>query len=138
MRVCSSKWFLVMLGLTGLFGTTGSVAYTQWDMEASVFSGLARAQERQPVSCDTPRISSPQLVEIDSNHFFRYQIVATGKRPIKFTAYQLPKGLLIDEETGLIIGSLTQPGRYYVVVRADNEFGGDFRRIQIEVARKPR
>jgi len=86
-----------------------------------------------PPPSDTPRINSPKVFGVRPGSPLVYQVAATGKRPIKFTAYQLPRGLSIDEDTGLITGRLEQPGRYYIVVRADNESGGDFRRIRIEV-----
>jgi len=86
-----------------------------------------------PKPKDTPRINSPQVFGVRPGSPFLYQVAATGKRPMKFSAYQLPDGLSIDEETGMITGSLTKRGRYYIVVRADNELGGDFRRVRIEV-----
>src|SRR5690606_13568010 len=78
-----------------------------------------------PAPEDTPRINSPKVFGVRPASPFIYQVAATGSRPMKFTAYQLPAGLSINEETGLITGMLEQAGRYYVVVRADNEVGGD-------------
>jgi len=89
-----------------------------------------------PAPSNTPRINSPKVFGVRPGNPFSYQVAATGKRPMKFTAYQLPAGLSINEETGLITGVLKQAGRYYVVVRADNEVGGDYRRIRIEVGDK--
>jgi alpha-galactosidase len=81
---------------------------------------------------DIPRINSPKVFGVRPGNPFQYQVAATGKRPMKFTAYQLPAGLSINETTGLITGTIKNPGRYYIVVRADNELGGDFRRIRVE------
>lgn len=89
-----------------------------------------------PKPGDTPRINSPKLFGVRPASPFLYQVAATGKRPMKFTAYQLPGGLSIDEKTGLITGTIEKPGRYYIVVRADNEIGGDFRRVTVEVGDK--
>lgn len=89
-----------------------------------------------PKPGDIPRINSPKVFGVRPGNPFLYTVAATGKRPIKFTAYQLPDGLSIDESTGQITGSLTQRGTYYVVVRADNELGGDYRTIRIEVGDK--
>lgn len=89
-----------------------------------------------PKPADKPRINSPSVFGVRPSNPFLYQVVATGKRPMKFTAYQLPKGLSIDETTGLITGKIEQAGRYYMVVRADNEAGGDFRRVTVEVGDK--
>lgn len=89
-----------------------------------------------PKPKDTPRINSPRVFGVRPGNPFLYQVAATGKRPMKFTAYQLPQGLSIDEKTGLITGVVEKPGRYYIVVRADNEQGGDFRRVTVEVGDK--
>ncbi|MBP7557857.1 MAG: NPCBM/NEW2 domain-containing protein [Chitinophagaceae bacterium] len=89
-----------------------------------------------PKPRETPRINSPRVFGVRPGNPFLYQVAATGKRPMKFTAYQLPKGLSIDEKTGLITGTVEKAGRYYIVVRADNELGGDFRRVTVEVGDK--
>lgn len=89
-----------------------------------------------PKPADKPRINSPKVFGVRPSNPFLYQVVATGKRPMKFTAYQLPQGLSIDETTGLITGKIEKAGRYYIVVRADNEAGGDFRRVTVEVGDK--
>ena len=82
---------------------------------------------------DIPRINSPKVFGVRPGSPFLYQVAATGKQPIKYTAYQLPAGLSIDEKTGLLSGVVEKPGRYYIVVRADNDAGGDFRRVRVEV-----
>ena len=86
-----------------------------------------------PKPKDIPRINSPKVFGVRPGSPFLYQVAATGKRPLKFTAYQLPEGLSINEETGMITGVLKESGRYYIVVRADNELGGDYRRVRVEV-----
>ncbi len=86
-----------------------------------------------PKPADKPRINSPKVFGVRPGNPFLYQVAATGARPMKFTAYQLPEGLSINEQTGSISGSVKKPGRYYIVVRADNAAGGDYRRVRIEV-----
>src|SRR5690606_7875810 len=78
-----------------------------------------------PAAKATPQINSPKVFGVRPGNPFQYQVAATGERPMKFTAYQLPQGLSIDEQTGLITGKIEKAGRYYIVVRADNAKGGD-------------
>ncbi len=85
---------------------------------------------------DHPRINSPKVFGVRPGSPFLYTVAATGKRPMTFSAYQLPEGLSIDAQTGQITGKIDQRGRYYIVVRADNEVGGDFRRVILEVGDK--
>lgn len=89
-----------------------------------------------PKSKDTPQINSPKVFGVRPGSPFLYTVVATGKRPMKFTAYQLPIGLNIDEKTGIITGKIEKAGRYYIVVRADNDLGGDYRKVIIECGDK--
>jgi alpha-galactosidase len=83
-----------------------------------------------------PKINSPKVFGVRPGSPFIYTIAATGERPVKFTAYQLPDGLTINEETGMITGSLREKGTYYIVTRADNKHGGDSRVVRIEVGDK--
>jgi alpha-galactosidase len=89
-----------------------------------------------PKEKETPKINSPKVYGVRSGSPFLYTVAATGKRPIVFSAYQLPDGLSIDKETGIITGSLEKKGTYNVIVRADNELGGDFRIVRIIVGDK--
>jgi alpha-galactosidase len=52
-----------------------------------------------------------------------YTIAATGKRPVQFHAENLPAGLTVDSQTGIISGKVNQPGKYAVTLKAKNEFG---------------
>jgi len=89
-----------------------------------------------PKEKETPKINSPKVFGVRPNSPFLYTVAVTGKRPIAFTAYQLPKGLSIDKETGKITGSLQERGTYNIIVRADNELGGDFRIVKLIVGDK--
>lgn len=86
-----------------------------------------------PSAIDTPRIHSPKVFGVRPHSPFLYKVAATGLEPITYTAYQLPAGLSIDKETGIITGTLTREGTYYVVVRADNKLGGDSRIVTVKV-----
>jgi len=89
-----------------------------------------------PKAGEIPRINSPKVFGVRPGSPVLYTVAATGKRPVKYTAYQLPNGLNMDEETGQITGVLAEKGTYYVVVRADNELGGDYRTVRFEVGDK--
>jgi len=89
-----------------------------------------------PKGGDKPKINSPKTFGVRPDSPFLYKVAATGKDPIVYTAYQLPAGLSIDKETGLITGSIHQRGTYNIVVRADNKQGGDYRIVRIIVGDK--
>ena len=86
-----------------------------------------------PPPVDTPRINSPKVFGVRPGNPFLYRVVATGKRPMTFSASQLPEGLTIDSKTGQISGKVYKRGTYHTIVRADNGIGADFRQVTIEV-----
>ena len=59
-----------------------------------------------PPAPNTPRINSARVFGVRPKAEFRYTIAATGIRPMTFSAEGLPKGLKLDEKTGIITGVL--------------------------------
>lgn len=57
---------------------------------------------------------------------FSYSIVATAS-PTAYDAANLPPGLTINTSTGVISGSITNPGVYPITIKAYNGFGFDSR-----------
>ncbi len=71
-----------------------------------------------------PRINGPRLFGARPGRPFLYRIPCTGKRPITFGAADLPAGLSVDKETGIITGKAPeQPGQYTVTLTAGNNAG---------------
>ena len=86
-----------------------------------------------PMPAASPRINSAKVFGVRPGSPFLYTIAATGDRPMRFSAVNLPKGLTIDEEKGFIRGKLTKEGTYNVVLKARNDKGEDIRTFRIEV-----
>ena len=78
-----------------------------------------------------PRINGPEISGVRPGSPFLYRIPCTGERPITFQALNLPEGLMLNENTGIITGSLDNNGRYKVLLRATNEMGTDSREFTI-------
>jgi alpha-galactosidase len=72
----------------------------------------------------SPRINGPRVYGVRPGNPFLYRIPCTGRRPLKFSAKNLPSGLSLDAATGIITGTNPERGEYLVTLRADNEFGG--------------
>jgi alpha-galactosidase len=71
----------------------------------------------------TPRINGPKIFGVRPGSPFLYSIPATGDRPMKFSADNLPRGLKLDSKTGRIAGVLKRAGEYTVTLHAKNSLG---------------
>ncbi len=70
-----------------------------------------------------PTIHHPRITGATPGRPFLFRIPATGQRPLKFTAKDLPAGLKLDTETGIITGALQAEGTTVVTVTAENGRG---------------
>lgn len=71
----------------------------------------------------TPRINGPRIFGVRRGSPFRYQVPATGERPLLFEAENLPAGLTIKGDSGLITGKLGTAGQHQVRLRVTNRRG---------------
>jgi len=76
-----------------------------------------------PAPAETPRINGATIFGVRPNAPFLYLIPASGKRPMTFKVSNLPTGLKVDESTGIITGSISNPGEYKVKIWTENEKG---------------
>jgi len=76
-----------------------------------------------PPASPMPRINGAGVVGIRPGSPFLFKIPATGLRPMDFSAANLPSGLVLDMQSGLITGKITKPGTYNVTLGAVNEKG---------------
>lgn len=86
-----------------------------------------------PLPDKKPKINSPKLFGARPNNPFLYTIAATGERPMQFSVMNLPKGLVLDEKTGIITGKLTQTGTYQTNLKAKNAFGEAIKKLTIKI-----
>ena len=78
-----------------------------------------------------PRINGPKVYGCHPGNPFLYRIPATGVRPIQFSADNLPSGLKLDLNTGIISGFIAKRGEYKVNLKAKNGHGKDSRLFKI-------
>lgn len=98
------------------------------------------AQENQdeyyiltPEPAVAPRINGAKVFGVRPGNPFLFTIAATGERPMKFEAENLPDGLNLDEKTGKIVGKIEKPGTYRVMLKASNKHGSAEREFKIDV-----
>ena len=70
-----------------------------------------------------PRINSPRITGATPGRWFQFMIPASGDRPLTFRAKNLPEGLQLNGDTGVITGSLKAGGRTVVDVTVSGPAG---------------
>jgi alpha-galactosidase len=86
-----------------------------------------------PAPKKTPQINTAEVFGATPGNPVLFKVATTGVRPMKFSASNLPVGLQIDSETGIITGSLKQKGNYEVVLTAKNKLGTTSKKLQIKI-----
>lgn len=89
-----------------------------------------------PPAPDTPRINNPLVYGARPGNPFQMTVMATGRRPMVFSAHGLPEGLEIDASTGVITGVCHERGEYSVRLVAENELGRDEKETVLKIGDK--
>ena len=76
-----------------------------------------------PAAPRSPRINGPKIYGVRPGSPFLYRIPCTGERPITFQAVNLPDGLSLDSQSGIITGHISTPGTNHVTLTAQNSHG---------------
>ena len=78
-----------------------------------------------------PRINGAKIFGVRPGSPFLFTIPATGDRPMKYEVVNLPSGLICDEKTGQISGTVEKPGEYLTTFRVSNNIGTAERSFKI-------
>lgn len=89
-----------------------------------------------PPSGPAPHINGPQVFGVRPDHPIVFTIPATGIRPMRFNAKDLPKGVKIDKKNGQLSGMISKAGNYIITLEAKNKKGTDVRKFTIIAGEK--
>jgi alpha-galactosidase len=89
-----------------------------------------------PPAPRAPRINGPLVYGVRPGSPFLYRIPCTGERPISFSAKDLPVGLKLDSQSGVITGKISTAGTKVVTLIARNSRGESRREFRIVVGRQ--
>ncbi len=70
-----------------------------------------------------PRINGAKVYGERPGKPFLYLLAVSGARPMKFQAENLPDGLSLNENSGIITGKVNRKGEYTVKLTAKNKYG---------------
>jgi alpha-galactosidase len=119
--------------------------HADWLDAKIITSGEVRAEEIMPPAIkkaryiltpevpDSPKINNAGIFGARPGNPFQLTIAATGKRPMAFSAENLPDGIELDSARGIIKGVAMTRGKYNIVVHAKNESGADSKVIRIDI-----
>ena len=85
---------------------------------------------------DEPRINGAKVFGARPGNSFLFTIAASGQRPMQFSAENLPDGLDLDKQKGIITGKVMQEGTYIVNVTAENKQGKATEELRFEIGDK--
>ena len=86
-----------------------------------------------PAPSPSPRINGPKVYGVRPGNPVIYRIPCTGERPIMFNINNLPEGLTLDSEKGIITGNISEAGTYELEICAKNAKGDFCRDLKIIV-----
>ncbi len=86
-----------------------------------------------PPAPPAPRINSAKVFGATPSRPFLYTIAATGQRPMRFSAENLPVGLSVDGNSGILSGSVAERGIYPVKIKATNVLGTTTQPLTIKI-----
>ena len=93
------------------------------DTPVSAASPNPRAPPIARENSPQPAIHSPRITGSTPGRPLLFLVPATGQGPLRFSARNLPDGLSLDSATGIISGSLKQPGTTVVELTVKNALG---------------
>jgi alpha-galactosidase len=86
-----------------------------------------------PKESPSPKINGAKVFGVRPTHPILFTIAATGKRPMTFSADNLPTGVRLDSKTGRLSGSIAKEGEYKITLHAKNSLGEATRPFKIVV-----
>jgi alpha-galactosidase len=102
--------------------------------EPSAARGVDERELWTPRPGPEPRINGPRRFGVRPGRPFLYRIPCTGQRPMTFTVLDLPGGLRLDRQSGIITGSApSSRGDHVVTLRAENAHGTASKQFTIVV-----
>ena len=89
-----------------------------------------------PPEPENPRYNGPLVYGVRPKSPIIFRMPFSGKRPMTYRVENLPAGLKVDAERGVISGSLENIGTYELTLVAENEKGTARQKFSIKVGNK--
>jgi hypothetical protein len=80
-----------------------------------------------------PQINGAKIFGVRPGSPFLFKIAASGEKPIRYEVKNLPEGLSVNPETGIITGVLNKEGAYKMTLLVENKKGKAEREFTVKV-----
>jgi alpha-galactosidase len=84
-----------------------------------------------PKPAATPRINGAKIFGVRPGSPLLFKIPATGEKPLTYSIQNIPTGVQLDSKTGLLSGTLSEPGEYIMKITLTNSKGSATRDLKI-------
>ena len=109
---------MAALLVLGMLSLRGAGAFPDTNVTAHEKQIIAAARPEA-----APRFNGPARVGVRPGTPLAYSLPVSGERPMSFAAKNLPGGLSLEPNSGIITGKLNQPGEYHFQAAAKNAAG---------------
>lgn len=84
----------------------------------------------------SPRYNGPDVFGVRPGSPVIFRLPFSGKRPMKFSVRNLPEGVILDEDKGILHGSVSKAGDYTMTLVAQNGEGKTEHEFTLKVGAK--
>jgi len=113
-----------------------ATTYTDKASGASVTKRFAPKYILTPAAPTAPRFNGAPMYGVRPGSPVIYRIPVSGERPMRYSVKNMPEGLSLDAEKGVISGSLAKQGDYTMTIVAQNDKGKVEQNFTIKVGLK--
>ncbi len=107
--------------------------FTETKTKQSISANETTPYILTPKPGDSPRITGPKVFGARPGRPILFRLTSTGKKPITYSIKDLPLGTKLDEQKGVLTGSIDNPGEYDLHITAKNQQGQDSRILRLKI-----
>lgn len=109
------------------------VLFTDNETRLSVRKNTITPYILTPKAPESPRINGATMFGVRPGSPFLYKIPVSGQKPVKYSVENLPQGLSVNANTGIITGVIKDAGEYRMIFIAENNKGKASREFVVKV-----
>ena len=117
--------------LKSVQGSMITYKFTEKNSQQNITAAVTLPYVLTPPGTMAAKIHGARVFGVKPNSPFLFKIPVTGQKPIHYEAQNLPEGLTLNADNGIITGSIGRKGIYEVKLIAINKSGRDQQSFKI-------